>query len=228
MSSKILKFFEIDSTNLECKRIIDSKSVLNSLQNNIIVTAQVQTQGRGRLDRNWVSLQGNMMFSIIIPKAWVKNFNTLPVCVCLAIFREISPNIDVKFKWPNDLLIIENGVPKKFCGVLIENYAEFCIIGIGVNVVGSPPVNTLFPATHLQKYGIQISSEEKINASLLEILNENQVEVLKKWQEMNYFQGKNVKINGIEGIFEGVDENFSVILRNNAKETRIITFGDVS
>ena len=45
---------------------------------------------------------------------------------------------------------------------------------------------------------------------------------------MNYFQGKDVKINGIEGIFEGVDENFSVILRNNAKETRIITFGDVS
>ena len=227
MSSKILNFFEIDSTNLESKRIIDSKTVLNSLQNNIIVTAKVQTQGRGRLDRNWVSLVGNMMFSIIIPKAWVKNFNTLPACVCLAIFREISPNIDVKFKWPNDLLIIENGITKKFCGVLIENYAEFCIIGIGVNVVESPSENTLFPATHLKKYGIRISNEEKINASLLEILNENQVEVLKKWQKMNYFQGKNVKINGIDGIFEGVDENFSVILKQN-EGRKIITFGDVS
>ncbi len=228
MSSKILKFFEIDSTNLESKRIIDSKTILNDLQSNIIVTAQVQTQGRGRLDRNWVSLQGNMMFSIVIPKAWVKNFNTLPACVCLAIFREISPNIDVKFKWPNDLLIIENDIPKKFCGVLIETHGEFLIVGIGINLVDNPFEITIFSSTHLQKYGIQISSEEKINASLLEILNENQVEVLKKWQEMNYFQGKNVKINGIEGIFEGVHENFSVILRNNAKETRIITFGDVS
>jgi len=228
MSSKILKFFEIDSTNLESKRIIDSKTILNDLQSNIIVTAQVQTQGRGRLDRNWVSLQGNMMFSIVIPKAWVKNFNTLPACVCLAIFREISPNIDVKFKWPNDLLIIENDIPKKFCGVLIETHGEFLIVGIGINLVDNPFEITIFPSTHLQKYGIQISNEEKINASLLEILNDNQVEVLKKWQEMNYFQGKNVKINGIEGIFEGVDENFSVILKNNAKEARIITFGDVS
>ena len=227
MSSKILNFFEIDSTNLESKRIIDSKTVLNSLQNNIIVTAKVQTQGRGRLDRNWVSLVGNMMFSIIIPKAWVKNFNTLPACVCLAIFREISPNIDVKFKWPNDLLIIENDIPKKFCGILIETHGEFFIIGIGINVVDNPFESTIFPATHLQKHGIGISNEEKINASLLEILNENQSEILKKWQEMNYFQGKSVRINGIEGVFEGVNENFSVILKQN-EEKRIVTFGDVS
>ena len=227
MSSKILNFFEIDSTNLESKRIIDSKTVLNVLQNNIIVSAKIQTQGRGRLDRNWVSLIGNMMFSIVIPKAWVKNFNTLSPCVCLAIFREISPNIDVKFKWPNDLLIIENDIPKKFCGVLIETHCEFFIIGVGINVVDNPFEKTIFPATHLQKHGIKISNEENINASLLEILNENQSEILKKWQEMNYFQGKNVKINGIEGIFEGVDENFSVILKQN-EERRIVTFGDVS
>ncbi len=62
MSSKILNFFEIDSTSLEAKRIIDAKNLLNSLQNNIIITAKIQTQGRGRLDRNWVSLEGNMMF----------------------------------------------------------------------------------------------------------------------------------------------------------------------
>ena len=227
MSSKILNFFEIDSTNLESKRIIDSKTVLNPLQNNIIVTAKIQSQGRGRLDRNWVSLIGNMMFSIVIPRSWVKNFNTLPACVCLAIFREISPNIDVKFKWPNDLLIIENDIPKKFCGILIETHGEFCIIGIGINVVDNPFESTIFPATHLQKHGIGISNEEKINASLLEILNENQSEILKKWQEMNYFQGKSVRINGIEGIFEGVNENFSVILKQN-EEKRIVTFGDVS
>ncbi len=227
MSSKILNFFEIDSTNLEARRIIDSKTVLNSLQNNIIITAKIQTQGRGRLDRSWVSLEGNMMFSIVIPRAWVKRFSTLPACVCLAIFGEISPNIDVKFKWPNDILFVENDIPKKFCGILIEAFQDFVIIGIGVNVVHSPENGTLFPATNLEMHSLNITNEEKINDSLLEILNDNQRNVMNLWQKNNYFHGKSVKINGIDGIFEGVDENFCVILNTN-QGRKIITFGDVS
>ncbi len=236
MSSKILNFFEIDSTSLEARRMID----LNSMQNNIIISAKIQTQGRGRLDRAWISLEGNLMFSIVIPESWVKNFNTLPACIGVAICNEITPNEQIKFKWPNDLIIIEDGLPRKFGGILIERYSGYFIIGIGINVAYFPSKDTIFPATNLLKHGIKISSEEKINENLLTMLNGDQQDVLTKWKMRHYFHGKNVKINGIDGVFKDIDENFNAILdsveiQNGTSDTNrvintrhIITFGDVS
>lgn len=237
MSSKILNFFQIDSTSLEARRIIDS----NFTQNNVIITAQKQTQGRGRLDRNWVSLYGNMMFSIIIPQAWVKKESTLPACISLAILGEISLNSEKNdqklasefaqkmcyVKWPNDLIIIDGSTPKKFCGILIEKYHGFFIIGIGINTEKSPDSNTLFPSTNLKYHDMRVSNAEKINDSFLQMLNKNQNDILSRWREKHYFQGKTVKIGDYDGIFEDVDENFSVILNKNG-ERKVITFGDVS
>ncbi len=55
----------------------------------------------------------------------------------------------ISFKWPNDLFI--NG--KKICGILQElvtsNEKKFLIIGIGLNIVSCPNINTEYQATNI-------------------------------------------------------------------------------
>ena len=222
MSSKIVKYFEIDSTNLEAKRLIDVQSV----ENTVIISAKRQTHGRGRLDRNWISMEGNLMFSIVLPQSWVRLPMLLPACCAIAVREAIYPNNSILFKWPNDVLIAENENPKKCCGILIEKYGDFYIIGIGINVEFAPEGNTVFPAACLKQYSIEIQDEEKIFQNLLPLLNKSNKEIVSKWQESNFFQNKSVKINEIEGIFNGVDENFNaIVLCGNEK--KIVSFGDV-
>jgi len=222
MSSKIVKYFEIDSTNLEAKRLID----VQSIENTIIISAKKQTQGRGRLDRTWISMEGNLMFSIVLPQSWVKFPKLLPACCAIAVREAIFPNGNISFKWPNDILIVENENPKKCCGILIEKYSDFYIIGIGINVEFAPENNTVFPAACLKQYSLIVQDEEKIFQNLLPLLNQGNKEIINKWQEKNFFQNKNVKINEINGVFKGVDENFNAILLCG-NEKKVVSFGDV-
>jgi len=100
------------------------------------VFAEQQTQGRGRLKREWLTRPGNIAVSIILypPKSYL---NSLIMLSSLAVKQSIeaTTGLSCRLKWPNDVLI--NG--KKVCGILIEtktqiNRMEYAIIGIGINV----------------------------------------------------------------------------------------------
>jgi BirA family biotin operon repressor/biotin-[acetyl-CoA-carboxylase] ligase len=50
-----------------------------------------------------------------------------------------ATDLDADIRWPNDLLLTESGVQKKFCGILTELSADattvrHAVIGIGINV----------------------------------------------------------------------------------------------
>ena len=223
---QVFEYREIDSTNLEARRLIESGIIdAGQINSSAIVKTKLQTAGRGRMERIWQNKAGNLAFSVVIPKKWVNNLSVLPAMVCVAVRNCIVKNDCVKFKWPNDLLVCE-GKPAKFSGILIENIGDFLIVGIGVNV-GWSPENMMYEATHLEKHGMQIASEEKIAKELFEILNANAKDVVKKWEECNFYNEKQVKINGYVGIFVGVSENFAAkILVEN--EIITVNYGDVS
>lgn len=222
---KIFKYKEIDSTNLEAKRLIDFNIIEPTLNNSAIISAELQTHGRGRLERKWESLQGNMMFSLVFPLQWAKS-SLLPACVCIAIRSTITPNDTTYFKWPNDVIINDAGTPKKCCGVLIEMHREFYIVGIGVNVLHHPKL-TIYEATNLQQHQISIQNEEIIFQNLRLLLQKNSQDIMKLWNERNFFLGKAVKIGEVNGIFQSVDNHFNAILDCNG--TRIaMPFGDIS
>src|SRR5271169_909702 len=85
----------------------------DGVKEGVVVFAESQTRGRGRLGRKWMSPAGKgLWFSVLL-----------------------RPGLNPEIKWPNDILI--NG--KKVCGVLTELSAEldrvkYVILGIGVDV----------------------------------------------------------------------------------------------
>ncbi len=124
----------VDSTNEEVKRCAAAGA-----KSGLIVAADTQTAGKGRLGRVWSSESGyGLYFTILIrPEISPTEISSLTLAagyaVCLAI-REYT-GCDAKIKWPNDV-IINN---KKVCGILTEMTAQsdridFLAIGIGINV----------------------------------------------------------------------------------------------
>ncbi|NHJ83821.1 MAG: biotin--[acetyl-CoA-carboxylase] ligase [Asgard group archaeon] len=130
----INEFDEIDSTQKEARRI----AAENSCPDFLIIIAQKQTAGIGRLDRTWASPKGGLWLSVLFKKKIpVKMIQGFSVRLGLEIIKILEKNtgLTLMIKWPNDLILNH----KKVGGSLIEtklrgNYLEYLIIGIGVNV----------------------------------------------------------------------------------------------
>ncbi|MBZ2175814.1 biotin--[acetyl-CoA-carboxylase] ligase [Schnuerera sp. xch1] len=125
-------FHSIPSTNIKAKEIAYSK------EEGTIVIAEEQTQGKGRIGRNWASPKGKGIWVSIILKPNM-NPDKVPKMTLIgaAAISKALKNMGIKsyIKWPNDIII--GG--KKVCGILTEmNYKRdmisYVIMGIGMNV----------------------------------------------------------------------------------------------
>jgi BirA family transcriptional regulator, biotin operon repressor / biotin---[acetyl-CoA-carboxylase] ligase len=135
-----------------------------------LVIAEEQTNGRGRLARNWHSpkYSGVWMSLVLRPKLPPQKAPQFTLIAAVAVAQAIEDvcNISPDIKWPNDILI--NG--KKITGILTELQADSdkinaIIMGIGMNVnqsVSDFPKELQDIATSLS-----IESETQISRSLL-------------------------------------------------------------
>lgn len=138
LSQQIDVFYypSVDSTNNCCKRMIaDGK------QGAFLVTADRQTQGRGRQGKSFYSpaLTGVYFSLVIRPHSSLKNAVTATTAAAVAVCRAVERMTDKKpkIKWVNDVYL--DG--KKICGILTEAITNFeegtvesVIIGIGINI----------------------------------------------------------------------------------------------
>ena len=109
------------------------------LDHGIVVVADEQLQGRGRLGREWVSPKGNLYCSILLPP--LSDDDVAPVLSLVAanaVYEATACFIDrpasLSIKWPNDILI--DG--KKVAGILLEatnlHGRSFVVVGVGINI----------------------------------------------------------------------------------------------
>lgn len=122
----------IDSTNEYAKQIVKDEN------ENVLIIANNQTNGRGTHGRNWYSEEGqNILMSFLIKN--IKDYKMLDgitIKIGKIIHDVLSSKFDLNFeiKLPNDILC--NG--KKICGILCESSivndkVNYLIIGIGLN-----------------------------------------------------------------------------------------------
>ena len=129
---------QIDSTNSELMR----RARAGRLEP-ILLVAEAQTAGRGRLDRAWHSAgaahrAAGLTFSLGLPLA-PQDWLGLSLCVGLCVAESLHP--ELLLKWPNDVWWQE----RKLAGILIETAhvgeQRYAVIGVGLNI-GPVPADT--------------------------------------------------------------------------------------
>lgn len=108
------------------------------------VAAHIQTNGKGRRGRTWVSRLGaSLTFSLLWRfQCGAAALSGLSLAVGVALIRTLkSLGVDgAQLKWPNDVLVLdENKHGKKLAGILIELQGDLdgpstAVIGVGINL----------------------------------------------------------------------------------------------
>ena len=134
---------EVDSSNTELMRRARAGQA-----DPVLLVAEQQTAGRGRLGRSWSSARGDSLtFSLGLPLA-PADWAGLSLAVGVSLAESLHPR--VQLKWPNDLWV--DG--RKLAGILVETASfgepgarRYAVIGVGVNIaprsaegLSTPPV----------------------------------------------------------------------------------------
>lgn len=202
------------------------------------VVAELQTKGRGRLNRQWVSSRGGLWFTLILrpslppPLVYIYNF-----AASLSLSRVLNQlfDVDVRVKWPNDLLI--NG--QKLAGMLSEmetraDLVQFLTIGIGINV-NNDPANKEFKAISLKKICKKNLARKQILARFLsefqDLIQEiDAPAIIAQWKEHTATIGSRVRVETFDRVYEGkaidVDETGALIIEDDQNQRQKIIYGD--
>lgn len=173
----------VDSTN----RVLGEKAAAGAAEG-LVVAADTQTAGRGRLDRVWFSPPGKNLYASILlrPAAPLDRAPSLALLLGLAVrraVRALAPALDPRLKWPNDLWV-DN---RKLCGILCDMQAEpdrvhYVAAGIGLNVNTASadfPPEIRASATSLQIAAGRPFPRSEVLAALLNALEP----VYRRWEK---------------------------------------------
>jgi BirA family transcriptional regulator, biotin operon repressor / biotin---[acetyl-CoA-carboxylase] ligase len=102
------------------------------------VRATVQTAGRGRTGRSWVSDENGLWLSAVLPTPGDSaRWSLLPLAAgwaALSVIRDIGLS-NARLRWPNDIMVDR----RKLAGILVDRFsADTAVVGIGLNVANRP------------------------------------------------------------------------------------------
>lgn len=238
---KFLEFDEIDSTNLYIK------NNYKTLENLTVVTANLQTAGRGRLGKSFHSPKGTGAYFSLLLKDNISSEKSklLTVMASVAVAEEIEVQMQkqVKIKWVNDIYIND----KKVCGILTEGSVNprnssfnYAVVGIGINL--KTPKNG-FPeeisSIADSVFGNECTEEQKNNL-ISGILNRfykmfegEDATFIDRYRAYSYLDGKNINIikgdmtESAKALY--IDENCNLVVEKvETGEIEHLFSGDVS
>ncbi len=233
------------STNIVAKKLAD-----NGALHGTAVIAANQTEGRGRLGKNWCSVAGKGLYCSIIvrPELAVENYAkiTLVAGLAVAFVLDRMTGLCSQLKWPNDIYF--SG--KKIGGILTESsalncssMARYAVVGIGINAnhcIADFPVELREIVTSIT---IETGDKIAVNDLFLEIRQEllHQLQLfsadgfeplLCQWRKKDFLLGKemecvNTEGKRIRGIAKGPDEEGQLHVQDASGRTHEVLSGDV-
>lgn len=104
----------------------------------VVLVADHQTAGRGRLDREWFDEGDSLLVSMRMACS-ADDAHRIMDAVAAAARHAVAQRIteEVLFKWPNDLVIVRNGELLKLGGLLaewIDSDPPVVVVGVGINI----------------------------------------------------------------------------------------------
>jgi len=224
------------------------KLARDGVKEGVVVFAESQTRGRGRLGRKWLSpARKGLWFSVLLrPDLTPLETTRLTVASATALRRAVHSHtgLEAEIKWPNDLLI--HG--RKTAGILTELSAEldhikYVILGIGVDVNLSSadfPPELRPQATSLKAELGRPVSRPQLAVAILRELDDDYArigagrfaELADEWEKHCSTIGRNVAIRAgdrqIRGRAETLSEEGALLLRTEHGHLERIVGGDVT
>ena len=230
----------INSTNTEAKILATSNA-----KHGTVILSEEQTNGRGRMGRNFYSPAESGIYMSIILKPNLNIADSVlittatAVAVCLAIDK--FTKFESKIKWVNDIFIND----KKVCGILTEAVTDVesgtinsVIVGIGLNVK-----TELFPTEIKDIAGSIFNSNDNSfirNQLAAEIINNvlsmcNKLEdrnFLKIYKERSMIIGEKIRYSKnnqwFEGYAEDIDDFGGLVVFHDDGYKEILHSGEIS
>ena len=220
LKARLLHFEAIDSTNAEAHRLAQAGE-----QGPLWIAADLQSQGRGRLGRQWVSEPGNLYATFVftlrgsaLTASQAGFVAALAIRdTALALLPKKAP--PVMIKWPNDVQL--GGA--KLSGILVETVAQplaghiTVAIGMGLNLAHAP-AGTPYPAAALAHHGVNATPREG-----LDVLDGSLSYWLSVWQEGRGFAA--IRESWLKDA-AGLGQEFTAMVNNSEIRGRFESLGD--
>lgn len=235
-------FQETTSTN-----DVIEKLARDDVREGVVIFAESQSKGRGRLGRKWMSPAGKgLWFSLLLrPPLRAVEATQLTVASAAALRRAIEARTGLHpvVKWPNDILLNE----RKIAGILTELRAEvdrikYCILGIGVDVnvdARDYPEDLRGAATSLKaelgrpvgRAGLAVAILRELEADYRRLLAGKFSEISTEWESHCTTIGRRVSVRVgerlIEGRAESLAEDGALVVRTEHGRLDHILGGDI-
>lgn len=233
----------VDSSNNLAKALANE-----GCENGLLVVAEEQGAGKGRLSRGWISPYAKgIWFSVVLkPPFLPQEASKCTLLAAVAVVKAINKIAGVKaaIKWPNDILLLG----RKLVGILTEMNAEFghinyVVIGTGINTNATPEdypeeVRNLAvsvadtaaePFTRVQLLcDILLNMEELYETAVSEGFGP----VLAEWRKYSCTLGQEVKVIAPDMTYFGkavdIDDEGLLIVRKEDGALEKVVAGDVS
>lgn len=222
---------ELDSTNTELMRRARA-----GRPEPILLVAERQTAGRGRLGRDWQSDTdaglATLTFSLGLPLNPV-DWSGLSLAVGLAVVQSLHPAL--KLKWPNDVWLDD----RKVAGILIETTSvgdlRYAVIGIGINLEPRSADGLRTPPAALSEVMPEADAPSTLEAVVLPLVRMVQAFEASGFGEMrNAFHARDllygrevICTDGTSGAARGVDAS-GALLVHTASGIQKISSAEVS
>ena len=234
------------STNEDVRALLAREPLAEGM----VLLANHQTAGKGRLRRRWVAApDSSLLFSVLLRPNWAaERAGWVTMLAATAVYDTISTltNLTVGLKWPNDVMLWHEGAWRKAGGLLLEGGVEngrlqHAIIGIGLNVnmEADQLPEAVTPPTSLSLAGKRPFSRKTILTTILtkletayEAANAGQ-SPQPAWQQRLMTLGQPVTATfadgkTIHGIAESSDEHGRLLLRDTTGTLHPIAAADVT
>jgi BirA family biotin operon repressor/biotin-[acetyl-CoA-carboxylase] ligase len=206
----------------------------------VVLVAEEQTRGRGRLDRAWTSPpRAGLLFSVLLrPPVPATRRTWLPLLAGLSVQQAVARlgRLDTRVKWPNDLLLGDD--LGKAGGVLAQAAGDAVVVGVGLNV--STRRSELPPgAVSLATEGAECTDRDPLLRAILRTLADRYAEWLAgpdslrgAYEAVCDTIGREVRVRlpdgrGLAGTATGLDETGRLVVRTAAGEVPV-SAGDVT
>ncbi|PYV44538.1 MAG: biotin--[acetyl-CoA-carboxylase] ligase [Acidobacteria bacterium] len=241
LGKSLYHYFQVESTNDVAHQLAQQGVAEGGL-----IVAEEQTQGRGRLGRDWYSERrvGIYLSLILRPILKPRHATIINLAAAVAVSQAIEStcSLSTDIKWPNDVLVNN----KKCSGILTEMSADldqikYMIVGIGINVNHqSFPKSLQGRASSLFLEGGRRFSRIEIILALLRCFEDLYLElqkqgndaILERWiRRSSFARGKEVSVDlgdkKIHGTTIGLGKEGTLRVKLSGGQIEDIMSGDV-